>query len=133
MIMQNPGEQPFKMPPTTGVKHFFNAFKYSMQGLAAALKYEAAFRQELFFLVLMVPAAFLIGEDLLEVALMLVVLFNVLAIELLNSGIENIVNKTIPEFDELAGRAKDMGSAAVFIALAMVVLVWTLMVVKNFL
>ncbi len=131
MTTHSPDQQPFKVEPTTGVKHFINAFRYSVQGLVSAFRHETAFRQELFFLMVLSPVAFLIGKDFLEIAFMLMVLFNVLAIELLNSALENIVNKTVPEFDEFAGRAKDMGSAAVFIALTMVVLVWTMMFIRN--
>jgi diacylglycerol kinase (ATP) len=113
------------------LKHFFLAFQYSFQGLRAAFRHEEAIRQELLFMVVLVPGAFILGENLLETAILLLVLLNVLALELLNSALETIIDKTVPEYNELAGRAKDMGSAAVFVALCIAGIVWSLIFWEN--
>jgi len=131
MTPEKPSQQAFKVPPTSGLKHFFLAFQYSIQGLRAAFKHEEAIRQELLCLVVLVPSAFFLGDNLLEIAILLMVLLNVLALELLNSALETIIDKTVPEYNELAGRAKDMGSAAVFVALCIVGIVWSLIFWRN--
>lgn len=124
---------PFDKQSNTGWTHLKNATLFSWLGLRAAFQHESAFRQELAFLVILLPLAFFVGSDLLETALLILVLFIVLITELLNSGLEAIVDKTTPEKNELAGRAKDLGSAAVFVALTAVVTTWSLVIIKNFL
>lgn len=113
-------------PGATGITRVMNAMVYSWQGLKAAWKHEAAFRQEAALAVLLMPLAVYLGNTGVERALLLGVLFLVLIAELLNSAIEAIVDKTSPEHHELAGRAKDMGSAAVMISLACVAAVWAM-------
>ena len=114
-------------PGATGVKRIIDAFGYSMKGIKAALIHESAFRQELALCVVMVPAAFWLGQTPLEHALLLATLFVVLIVELLNSAVEAVVDRVGDERDELAGRAKDMGSAAVFLSLVLVGVVWSLL------
>ena len=82
--------------------------------------------------IILLPGAFVIGSDLLETALLILVLLIVLITELLNSGLEAIIDKTTPEQNELAGRAKDLGSAAVFVALMAVLTTWSLIIYKNY-
>ena len=111
---------------TGGLARLFKATIYSIQGLKAAFKNEAAFRLELFLSIFLVPAGLWIGENGTERALLVGSLLLVLAIELLNSGIEAIVDRFGGELHELSGRAKDVGSAAVLISLVNVILIWSL-------
>lgn len=108
----------------TGIRRILRATRYSAQGFAHAWKHEAAFRQELVLTVLLIPAAFWLGENVLERALLIAVLLLLLIVELLNSAIEAAIDRHGDEHHELSGRAKDLGSAAVFVALLLVTLVW---------
>ncbi|MGE3774443.1 MAG: diacylglycerol kinase [Gammaproteobacteria bacterium] len=111
----------------SGVKGFGRLWKacgYSLQGFRAAWRHEAAFRQELTIAVLLLPAAGWLARDALEFALLVATLLLVLVVELLNSGIEAIVDRVGTERHELSGRAKDLGSAAVLLSLVMAVVVW---------
>ena len=111
-------------PKKKGVSHFIAAFGYSLKGLNAAIRYESAFRQELAASLLLVPVAFWLGRNLMEVALLLASLLLVLIVELLNSAIEAAVDRIGSELHELSGRAKDLGSAAVMLTLFLAVIVW---------
>ena len=110
----------------TGVRRLINATRFSWQGLCAAARHEAAFRQELAASIIIVPLAFWLGQTGLERALLLAVWLLVLIVELLNSGIEAVVDRFGGEHHELSGRAKDIGSAAVLIALINAAAVWVL-------
>ncbi|HIJ82801.1 MAG TPA: diacylglycerol kinase, partial [Magnetococcales bacterium] len=101
-------------------------------GLRAAWKNEAAFRQELLLALILLPVAIWLGEGGVERALLTGSLFLVLVVEVLNSGLEAVVDRIGPEHHPLAGRAKDMGSAAVFLALLNVVLVWGFIIWERF-
>ncbi len=105
---------------------------YSVSGLAAAFKNEAAFRQELALFVVLAPLGFWLGHDGVERALLVGSLAVVLVVELLNSAIEAAVNRVGSEPNELSGRAKDLGSAAVFVSLVLVVVVWMLVLADRF-
>ena len=107
-----------------GPKQILRATRYSLQGLRAAWQHEASFRLEAWTLLLLIPLAILLGRTMVERALLIVVAMLVPAMELMNSAMEAIVDKTTPEFHELAGRAKDMGSAAVFGCMLMTLLLW---------
>ncbi|NIS90408.1 MAG: diacylglycerol kinase [Woeseiaceae bacterium] len=119
-------------PGNTGIRRILRATRFSMQGIGHALKHEAAFRQELALVVVMTPAAFWLGRTIVEIALLLSVLLLVLIVELLNSAIEAAIDRHGDEFHELSGRAKDMGSAAVFFVLALVCLVWGAVALDRF-
>lgn len=119
-------------PGQTGLTRIIHAFGYSMKGIAAALRHESAFRQELFLFVVLLPAAFWLGRNVVEYAILVASLFIVLIAELLNSAVEAVVDKVSAEHNELAGRAKDMGSAAVFFALANVIIMWALIAYDRF-
>ena len=106
---------------------------WSMQGLRAAWLHESSFRLEVYLLLVMGPLALWLGETGVERALLLGSCLLVLSIELLNSSIEAVIERYGPEFHELAGRAKDMGSAAVFVLMMNVVLVWALVLGPRFL
>jgi len=109
-----------------GFTRIYNAFGWSMAGLAATLKHEKAFQQELILCLILAPFGLWLGETGMAKALLLGSLMLVLIVEILNSAIEAVVDRFGTEHHTLSGRAKDMGSAAVFLALANVVLVWTL-------
>jgi len=116
------------MPSTEprGPRQIARAFKWSMMGLRAAWRYEASFRLEGYLFVIFFPLGLWIGHGPIEKALLTGSLLLVLSAELLNSAIEAIVDKASPEFHELAGRAKDMGSAAVLLLMVNGVLCWAL-------
>ena len=97
-----------------------------MMGLRAAWRHEASFRLEGYLFVILFPLGLWLGRGGVEKAILVGSLMLVLSAELLNSAIEAIVDKASPEFHELAGRAKDMGSAAVLLLMANVVLCWGL-------
>ncbi len=104
----------------------WNATRWSLQGLREAFRTESSFRLEVYLFLLVAPLALWLGRTTLERVLLFGVLLPVLAAELLNSSLECVIDKLIPDFDELAGRAKDMGSAAVFACMLNVIVVWTL-------
>jgi len=110
----------------TGLVRIWNALFYSFDGLKAAFRHEDAFRQEFLLASILIPLGLWLGETGGEKALLAGVILMVLVVELLNSGIEAIVDKASPETNELAKRAKDMGSAAVLISLIMAGLIWVL-------
>ncbi len=112
-------------PGRTGVKRILHAAGYSLLGLTAAYKNEAAFRQELWLTIILAPVAIYMGNSGVERALLLGSLFLVLIIELLNSAIEAVVDRISSEHHELSGRAKDIGSAAVMLALLNLVVIWS--------
>lgn len=111
-------------PGKTGLKRIFDATGYSIKGLKAAWKHEAAFRQEtlLFFILSLIAILLPIASQ--ERILLISSLFLVIIIELVNSAIEAVVDRVGDEWHELSGRAKDIASAAVFIALLHAAYVW---------
>ena len=108
----------------TGFTRIINAAGYSWLGFKAAYKNEAAFRQELWLCLLLIPAALYFADTLLDKAILISSLLFILVVELLNSAIEAVVDRFGDEIHELSGRAKDMGSTAVFIAISMAVILW---------
>ncbi|HEV7775660.1 MAG TPA: diacylglycerol kinase [Luteibacter sp.] len=114
-----------------GPKQIFAAFLWSMKGLRAAFHYEASFRLETYLAIIVIPAGLWLGQGGVEKILLILFPVLVLSAELLNSAIEAVVDKVSPEFHELAGRAKDMGSAAVFLLLVMVAVSWGLIFVPR--
>jgi len=110
----------------TGLKRIINAFGYSIKGLRAAFKHESAFRQETALLVILVPIAILLGQNVVDYSILIGSLMLVLIVELLNSAVETVVDRVGEEHHELAGRAKDIGSAAVFVSLINVVVIWSM-------
>lgn len=114
-----------------GPFRFIKAAQYSWKGLKASFKHEEAFRQELFLVIILAPIALWLGETGVERALMLGSLLLVLIVELLNSAVEAEVDRHGTEFNKLAGRAKDMGSAAVMISLINVAVIWGLILYER--
>ncbi len=114
---------PFK--GKTGVRRLINAFGYSLHGFRAAYQHEDAFRQEVLLAIILIPLALYLDRSGVEQALMIASVLLVLIVELLNSAIEAAVDHTSTERHPLAKQAKDIGSAAVFIALIILVAVWS--------
>lgn len=112
------------MKGNTGLKRIVLAAGYSAKGLRSAFINEAAFRQELLLAFVLIPLACWLDVEPVQRLLMISSLFVVLIVELLNSAIEAVVDRIGPEHHELSGRAKDIGSAAVMIALLLVVYIW---------
>jgi len=119
---QNPG----------GMKRVWNAMFYSFRGFAAAFRNEAAFRQELGLAVILAPLGIWLGTTGVERALLVGALLLVLMVELLNSGIEAVVDRVGLERHELSGLAKDIGSAAVFVSLMNVLVIWGLVLWPHY-
>jgi diacylglycerol kinase (ATP) len=111
-------------PGNTGLRRIVNATFFSLAGLRAAWLHESAFRQETLLCVVLIPAAFWVGRTAVERSLLIGSCLLVLIVELLNSGVEAVVDRVGDEHHDLAGRAKDLGSAAVFVSLALVLVVW---------
>jgi len=107
-----------------GFDRIIKACGYSLAGLRAAWKEEAAFRQESLLMLVMLPCAFWLGRSLVEELLLIAVCVLVIIVELLNSAIEAVVDRIGDEYHLLSGRAKDMGSAAVFVSVMLVIIVW---------
>ncbi len=107
-----------------GFKRIYNAFFFSMAGFKATWDHEEAFRQEVVLLVLGVPLAITFGGSAVEILLLIGSLVLVLLVELLNSAVESVVDRVGFEHHELSGRAKDIGSAAVSLALFWALITW---------
>lgn len=114
-----------------GLGRIVAALGYSYKGLKAAVRYEAAFRQELALAVVLVPCALLLGRNAMEAILLIGVVLMVLIVELLNSAIEALADAISLESHPLLGRAKDLGSAAVFVAFTTAILVWAGLIVLR--
>ena len=119
-------------PNGSGIGRIIKAAKCSMQGFAASWKHESAFRQESVLALLSVPLAAWLANSVSQFALLVSVWCLVLVVELLNSAIESLTDRVSLERHELSGRAKDMGSAAVFVSLVIVALVWGAALFERF-
>ncbi|BEV06859.1 MULTISPECIES: diacylglycerol kinase [unclassified Methylophilus] len=117
-------ESPFK--GKTGLRRLINAFGYSMDGFKAAYKHEDAFRQEVWLSLVLIPLAFYLESEALHRILMVGSVLLVMIVELLNSAVEAVVDRVSIERHALAKRAKDIGSAAVLLALINLTVVWGL-------
>ncbi len=110
----------------TGLRRILNAMRYSLEGFKAAYQFEAAFRQELVLAALLIPIALLLPVTPTQSAFMIAAVTLVLIVELINSAIEATVDRISLERHELAKRAKDVGSAAVMLAILNCAVVWGL-------
>jgi len=119
-------------PGYQGVTRIIKAAGYSAKGFRAAWKYESAFRQEVVLTATLIPLAFLLGRNPVEVGLLIASLLLVVIVELLNSGIEVVVYRVGDEPHQLSGRAKDLGSAAVFVALILTLVLWVSVAMDRF-
>ena len=119
-------ESPFK--GKTGIKRLINAFGYSLSGFKVAFAKEDAFRQEVFLSIILVTVAILISNSSIELVLLIGSTLLVPIIELLNSAIEATVDRVSLDKHPLAKRAKDIGSAAVFLSLVNLVATWSIII-----
>lgn len=108
----------------TGIKRLLNAGKFSWQGLGATYQSEAAFRQECWATLILLPLSVIIADSLAMWTALVVSWLLVMLVELLNSAIEAVVDRIGCEHHPLSGKAKDIGSAAVLLALIIAALVW---------
>ena len=113
----------------TGLTHLVRAFGYSMTGLRSAFRHESAFRQELALCVIGIPLGLWLGGNAIERVMLVGSLVLVLVVELLNTSIENVVDRISAERHDLSRRAKDAGSAAVFVSLLLAGFVWLLVAI----
>ena len=113
-------------PGETGIRRIISAFHNSLRGFRDCWQNEAAFRQEAAGCIVLVPLGFWLGDGGVEKALLVGVCLLVLIVEILNSGIEAAIDRISQEEHELSRIAKDLGSAAVFVSLALVGIVWGL-------
>ncbi len=114
-----------------GPAQILRAARYSWQGIRAAWQHESSFRLEASMLIVLLPAAFFVGRHALERAVLAASVLLVPTMELMNAGLEAIVDKTTPELHELAGRAKDLGSAAVFGCMMIALICWGSVIVER--
>jgi diacylglycerol kinase (ATP) len=119
-------------PGNTGIGRILRAAIYSSQGLASAWKHEAAFRQEVTLMVLMSPLAIWLGRTVVERTVLIGAFLVVIIVELINSALEAAVDRHGDEHHELSGRAKDLGSAAVFVSLVLAFCVWAVVAYLRF-
>lgn len=114
-----------------GLGRLARALRYSLQGLGAAVKHEAAFRQELLAAVVLVPVAFWLGDTLAEQVMLIAAVFFVLIVEVLNSGLEALADAITLEEHPLIGRAKDLGSAAVMLSIILACIIWLAVILTH--
>jgi diacylglycerol kinase (ATP) len=119
-------------PNGTGVTRLFKAFRCSLLGFKAAYNHETAFRQELLLCGILLPCSFFIAASLTQWILLVCTLIFLLFAEIINSAIEALADQISLDHHELIGRAKDLGSAAVFLAMLMVALVWLAISINVF-
>ncbi len=119
-------------PGYTGLKRIIKASGNSLQGFRAAWKYESAFRQETLLVLVLLPLAIWLGQNAVQISLLIGVLFLVLIVELLNSSIEAVVDRIGEEPHRLSGRAKDIASSAVFLSLLLMAVVWSMIALERF-
>ncbi|TKB43626.1 diacylglycerol kinase [Thalassotalea mangrovi] len=116
--------EPVAKPNGQGLMRIYRAFVCSMQGFRDVFKYEAAFRQELLLVVILLPISFFIASSIESWLALVFSLVFVLFAELINSALEALADKVCIEHDPLIGRCKDIGSALVFVAFAWLILLW---------
>jgi diacylglycerol kinase (ATP) len=116
----------------TGIRRIVNATFFSIAGLRAAWRNEAAFRQECALAVVLTPTAFWLGQTAVERSLLIGTVWLVLIVELLNSAVEATVDRVGMDHHKLSGRAKDLGSAGVFVSLLLTLLVWVMIGWERF-
>lgn len=119
-------------PQNTGIRRVINATLFSMAGLRAAWKNEAAFRQECVLALLLAPIGLWLGESAVQRSLLLGTCVIVVIVELLNTAVEAVVDRVSTDQHPLSGRAKDLGSAAVFVSLLLTLLVWGMIAFERF-
>jgi diacylglycerol kinase (ATP) len=119
-------------PGKTGLSRLSDATRYSIKGIRACWRNEAAFRQEVLLVLVLLPLSLPVAKSIEQWLLLVTPLFLLLIVELLNSAVENVVDRIGHELHELSGLAKDMGSAAVLICLLLTGTSWIAIGWKNF-
>ena len=119
-------------PKNEGIFRFVRATLYSAKGLKAAIKSESAVRQELLLMTLLLPIAIWIDVSLAEKLILIITLFLVLITELLNTAVETAVDRVSFDLHELSGKAKDIGSAAVFISILLMLICWVTVLLSHY-
>ncbi|MCW8330990.1 diacylglycerol kinase [Photobacterium sp. SDRW27] len=117
-------------PGEKGLQRVLDATGYSVQGLKAAWKYEEAFRMEIILLIMLTGITFFLPVSKMEQLAMIASLFLVVIVELLNSALEAVVDRIGSDLHELSGRAKDIGSAAVFVSMIFAGITWLVVLVN---
>jgi diacylglycerol kinase (ATP) len=115
----------------TGLTRILRAFGYSLQGFAHAFREEAAFRQELLLSLAVIPGGLYLGRNGVERVLLTAPMLLILIVEILNSAVEAVVDRSGMERHPLAGMAKDMGSAAVLLSFVLLGAVWLLVLLDH--
>jgi diacylglycerol kinase (ATP) len=118
-------------PGYQGLTRIIKAAGYSAKGFRATWKYESAFRQEVVLTIALIPFAFWLGRNPVEIVILVASLLLVAIVELLDSGIEAVVDRIGDEPHNLLGRAKDMGSAAVFVVLILAAVLWLSVIIDH--
>lgn len=121
-------QSPFK--GKTGAKRVLNATQYSLDGFKSAFKNEAAFRQIVLINIVLIPLSFFLDVSPAEQAIMVAACLLSIIVELFNSAIEAVVDRVSLEKHELSKNAKDMGSAAQFVSLAIIFATWAIILLK---
>ncbi|MGF1825769.1 MULTISPECIES: diacylglycerol kinase [Vibrio] len=116
-------------PGNAGIKRVIKATGYSVKGIKSAFQSEAAIRQELALCLIFIPIAFYLDISKLETLALVGTLVFIFILELINSAIEAVVDRIGPEHHELSGKAKDIGSAAVMVAILFAIFTWLLILV----
>jgi diacylglycerol kinase (ATP) len=114
-----------------GIRRLINAMRWTVRGLKSTYRHEEAFRQEVLLFFVLAPLGLWLGHNGVERALLVGPLLIVLIVELLNSAVESVVDRISTDRHKLSGRAKDQGSAAVFVSLALVALCWVLVLFNR--
>lgn len=117
----------------TGLRRLVSASSNSWKGFVAAWTHEEAFRQELLLVIIASPLAFVLGNSWIERALLLGSVLQILIVELLNTGIEVVVDRIGTDHNELSGRAKDVASAAVLVSLLLAAGTWAMILLPRWL
>jgi diacylglycerol kinase (ATP) len=125
-----PAESPFK--GKTGITRLINAFFNSMAGLEDAFRHESAFRQEILLAIVTIPVACAVPVTPAERAMLIASVVLVMIVELLNTGVEVAIDRISFDHHTLSKRAKDIGSAAVFVSLVLAGAVWAVILVPRF-
>lgn len=115
-----------------GFSRLLNATRYSWQGLKSTWRTEAAFREEVPMVLVLIPLALWLDISAVEAALLIALSVLILVVELINSGIEAVVDRIGAEHHELSGKAKDVGSAAVLLTILMTLTAWSLILGERY-
>lgn len=118
---------------TAGLRRLLNATRYSVQGVRSAFKFEVAFRQETWLLLVGTPLAFWLAASAWQAVVLIAALMLIMVVEMINSALETLVDRVSTDYNELSGRTKDMGSAAVLLTIIIAILLWSAALWQRFL